>query len=411
MLSSSSPQVQSDKANVEITSRYDGVIRSLKYKVGDLAKVGKPLLSITIAGDANAAAAAAPAQAAAAKPAPAAAAAASTATESFSDSFHSGSSKVATSPAVRRIAKEEKVNLSEVRPTGPNGRILKEDVLNFIKNGRKAAAPAAAQPCPIAAAASAAPAAAPAGAAPQKPAKAPASYLAADQVIPISGINRIMVQTMNAANAIPQLGYGDEILVDNLYDLRATLNKDAAKYGVKLSYMPFILKAASLALKQFPQLNAHTNSDCSQVTYKAAHNLGLAMDTPRGLLVPNIKNVQDKSILDIALEMQRLAKLGSEGKLGRDELTGGTFTISNIGTIGGTYMKPILVVPEVVIGALGAFQTLPRYDAQMNVKPTRIMNITWSADHRVVDGATMARFSNLWKFYLENPTAMLLDTK
>lgn len=221
-----------------------------------------------------------------------------------------------------------------------------------------------------------------------------------------------MVQTMTAANAVPQLGYSDEINVDALWEMRAALNKEAqSKYGVKLSFMPFILKAASLALKQFPQLNAHANADCTQLTHKAAHNLGLAMDTPRGLLVPNIKDVASKSILDIAVDMARLAKLGQEGKLGREELTGGTFTISNIGSIGGTYMKPILVVPEVVIGALGAFQTLPRYDANLALKPTRVMNVSWSADHRVVDGATMARFSNLWKFYLENPAAMLLDTK
>lgn len=220
-----------------------------------------------------------------------------------------------------------------------------------------------------------------------------------------------MVQTMNAANAVPQLGFGDEINVDALYDLRAHLNKDASKHGVKLSYMPFIIKATSLALKQFPQLNAHANAECTQVTHKAMHNIGLAMDTPRGLLVPNVKDVASKSILDIALDMQRLAKLGQEGKIGRDDLTGGTFTISNIGTIGGTYLNPILVVPEVVIGALGAFQTLPRFDAAMNVKATRVMNISWSADHRVVDGATIARFSKLWKYYLEHPTAMMLETK
>jgi 2-oxoisovalerate dehydrogenase E2 component (dihydrolipoyl transacylase) len=200
--------------------------------------------------------------------------------------------------------------------------------------------------------------------------------------------------------------------MDALYELRTALNKEAqAKYGVKVSYMPFILKAASLALLQFPQLNAHTNADCSTVTHRAQHNLGLAMDTPRGLVVPNIKDVANKSVLEIALDMQRLAKLGAEGKLGREELTGGTFTISNIGTIGGTYLSPILVVPEVVIGALGGLQTLPRYDAQMNVKPTRVMNVSWSADHRVVDGATMARFSKTWQAYLENPASMLLHLK
>ena len=419
-------EVQSDKANVEITSRYDGVVTSLKYKVGDLAKVGKPLLSIKLAGnaDASAAAAAAPATpAAAVAELSAAVEHLASALDSSESHLNAANDKVMTSPAVRRIAKEEKVNLAHVRATGPGGRILKEDVQNFIKNGRVpakgaagAAAPAAAAVLhvaapAIAAAVTSAPFAAAGAAGSSKKLHPVPTYLSSDKVLPITGINRIMVQTMNAANAIPQLGYGDEINVDALYELRVALNKDAAKYGIKLSYMPFILKAASLALKQFPQLNAHTNADCSQVTHKSSHNLGLAMDTPRGLLVPNIKDVQQKSILEIAQEMARLAQLGSEGKLGKNELTGGTFTISNIGTIGGTYLKPILVVPEVVIGALGAFQTLPRYNAAMELKPTRIMNISWSADHRVVDGATMARFSNLWKHYLENPQSMLLDTK
>jgi 2-oxoisovalerate dehydrogenase E2 component (dihydrolipoyl transacylase) len=227
-----------------------------------------------------------------------------------------------------------------------------------------------------------------------------------------------MVQTMTAANAVPQLGFSDEFNFDALYALRASLNKELAakKKGVKLSYMPFILKACSLALKQFPTLNAHTNQDCTAMTIKGAHNIGIAMDTPRGLLVPNIKNIQNKSIFQIAEEIAHLAKLGQEGKIGRDDLTGGTFTISNIGNIGGTYLKPILVVPEVVIGGVGGIRTLPRFrsknpeeDGDMEVIPTRITNISWSADHRVVDGATMARFSVLVKHYLENPTSMLLD--
>lgn len=439
-------EVQSDKANVEITSRYDGKVVSLKYAVGELAKVGKPLLSILLSGssdpsvpgagsiDTSASDMKEPSPAIAGRPGLAQQIAqgggqGSTYLHEHAASeevMHAANEKVLTSPAVRRIAREEKVPLSQVKGTGPAGRILKEDVVAWVKAGRKmtgaapAAAAQAARPvaaaaaAPVASASAAGAAPAKAGAHPHKVHAAPASYLAADKVIPITGVNRIMVQTMTAANAIPQLGYGDEVNVDALYEMRAALNKEAvSKYGVKISYMPFILKAASLALKQFPQLNAHTNADCSSVTQKAQHNLGLAMDTPRGLLVPNIKDVASKSVLDIALDMQRLSKLGAEGKLGREELTGGTFTISNIGTIGGTYMKPILVVPEVVIGALGAFQTLPRYtDATYTtVKPTRIMNISWSADHRVVDGATMARFSNLWKSYLENPALMMLETK
>lgn len=140
-------------------------------------------------------------------------------------------------------------------------------------------------------------------------------------------------------------------------------------------------------------------------------NIGVAVDTPRGLLVPNIKFVQNRSILEIANELKRIGSLAQEGRLGKDDLTGGTFTLSNIGTIGGTYMSPLIVVPEVVIGALGGFQVLPRYDSSMQLKATRVMNISWSGDHRVLDGATVARFSNLWKAFIENPFVMLAEMK
>ncbi len=233
-----------------------------------------------------------------------------------------------------------------------------------------------------------------------------------------------MVKTMTDSNAVPQFGYCDEIGMDALIALRDSLKKHppptlggahspgaAGKDGVKISYLPFIIKATSMALRQFPQLNAHVNAGCTEVTYKASHNIGLAMDTARGLLVPNIKDVQSKSVWQIASDLNRLQQLGKAGMIGRGDLSGGTFTLSNIGTIGGTYAKPLVVVPEIVIGALGKIQTLPRFNSAGAVVPHNLMVVSWSADHRVVDGATCARFSNLWKHYIEHPTAMLLDTK
>lgn len=144
---------------------------------------------------------------------------------------------------------------------------------------------------------------------------------------------------------------------------------------------------------------------------KASHNIGIAMDTERGLIVPNVKNVQVHSVFEIATELNRLQKLGSLGQLSTTDLTGGTFTLSNIGSIGGTYAKPVILPPEVAIGALGAIKALPRFDQKGDVYKAQIMNVSWSADHRVIDGATMSRFSNLWKSYLENPAFMLLDLK
>jgi len=175
--------------------------------------------------------------------------------------------------------------------------------------------------------------------------------------------------------------------------------------------MPMFIKATSMALLHFPILNSSVDLDCENITFKGSHNIGVAMDTQQGLLVPNVKNVQNKSIFDIAVELNRLHQQGLTGKLTPDDLTGGTFTLSNIGSIGGTYAKPVIMPPEVAIGAIGRIQEVPKFDENDNVYKAHIVNISWSADHRVIEGATMARFSNLWKSYLENPASMLMDLR
>ena len=484
-------EVQSDKANVEITSRYDGVVRELKYKVGELAKVGQPLLVLQMDGAAEGGAggsgslvpaqeekqrleggkraqdyskpvveggdsseeairaagyplSSVPSQQLASLDDSELAAAA------LDDGRHTASSeevevsfgRVQTSPAVRRIAKENGVDLTRVRGTGPQGRILKDDVFRYTQqpqqqpqrptspaanrttdtqtthfNARHTSAPSTSTTSPT-------PAASNLSAAdrfptttltpPHSPSTSPPSvpaYLTADQTVSISGLQRIMVQTMTTANAIPHFTFGDEVSVDSLAQLRESLKPAMSAVGVKLSFMPFLIKALSLALRSYPQLNAHTNPDCTQLIHRAHHNIGIAMDTPKGLLVPNIKHVQSLSIVDIARELQRLQAVGKAGRLGRDDLQGGTVTLSNVGSIGGTYMSPVLVVPEVVIGALGGVRLLPRFDSEGKVVGRRVMNVSWSGDHRVVDGATIARFHSLWKGYLEQPQTMLTELR
>lgn len=154
------------------------------------------------------------------------------------------------------------------------------------------------------------------------------------------------------------------------------MKNTAEKHHIKLSYMPFIIKAVSLALREYPILNAHANADASQVVLKASHNIGIAMNTPRGLIVPNVKNVQNKSIFEIASNLTELQELGRENKLGKEHLTGGTFSLSNIGTIGGTYASPLLVVPEVAIAAIGRLQTVPRYNHKKEIHPVTTMAIS-----------------------------------
>jgi len=231
------------------------------------------------------------------------------------------------------------------------------------------------------------------------------------QVVPLSGIKRVMARTMTAATVVPHFGFYEEYTVDSLIQLRAQLKPLAESKGIKLSYLPIIIKATSLALNKYPVLNSSINAELTEVHYKPFHNIGVAVDTLHGLLVPNIKNVQDKSILEIASELNRLTKDAQENKLSSADLHGGTLTLSNIGTIGGTYASPVLLLPEVAIGAIGKIQKVPRFDSKGNVVVTHIMNISWSADHRVIDGATMANFSNLLKSYLEHPSSMLFDLK
>uniref|UniRef100_A0A3Q3EXQ6 Dihydrolipoamide acetyltransferase component of pyruvate dehydrogenase complex n=1 Tax=Labrus bergylta TaxID=56723 RepID=A0A3Q3EXQ6_9LABR len=345
-------EVQSDKASVTITSRYDGVIKKLYYDVDAIALVGDLL------------------------------------------------------PRPRQtLAMENNIKLSEV-----------EDILNFLARQTGAIIPrpysrrSRLRPATPQAASVARPVST------QSPSKltptTPKPCLHwKDVTEPLKGFHKAMVKTMTAALKIPHFGYCDEVDLSRLVTLRAELKSMAESRGIKLSYMPFFIKAASIGLLHFPILNASVDEGCQNITYKASHNIGLAMDTIQGLLVPNVKNVQLLSVFDIALELNRLQTLGAAGQLGTNELSGGTFTLSNIGSIGGTYAKPVILPPEVAIGALGKIQVLPRFDAVGQVVRAHIMNVSWSADHRIIDGATMCRFSNLWREYLENPATMVLDLK
>ncbi|KAM8744814.1 lipoamide acyltransferase component of branched-chain alpha-keto acid dehydrogenase complex, mitochondrial isoform 2-T2 [Acanthopagrus schlegelii] len=391
-------EVQSDKASVTITSRYDGVIKKLYYDVDATALVGKPLVDIETESSSEVI------QEEDVVETPA------MAREEHTHQEIKGHKTQAT-PAVRRLAMENNIKLSEVVGTGKDGRILKEDILSFLAKQTGAILPPAPPPAPPPAAAAAARPVSTASAAKAPPTTPRPAFTGRDVTEPLKGFHKAMVKTMTAALKIPHFGYCDEVDLTRLVSLRSELRSISEARGVKLSYMPFFIKAASLGLLHFPILNSSLDEGCQNITYKASHNIGLAMDTSQGLLVPNVKNVQLLSVFEIAQELNRLQALGAAGQLGTTELTGGTFTLSNIGSIGGTYAKPVILPPEVAIGALGKIQILPRFDASGQVVRAHIMNVSWSADHRIIDGATMCRFSNLWREYLENPASMVLDLK
>ena len=173
--------------------------------------------------------------------------------------------------------------------------------------------------------------------------------------------------------------------------------------------MPLLMKTLSLSLLAFPIINSRVDNDFSEITYLASHNIGMAVDGKTGLLVPNIKNVQQRSIVEIAQEIGRLTGAARSGIINPADLKGGTVTISNIGAIGGISAAPIINKPEVAIVALGKIQGLPRFDGNGQLVERQIMTVSWSGDHRVIDGATIARFNNHWKAYLEAPETMMAN--
>lgn len=263
--------------------------------------------------------------------------------------------------------------------TGKQGRVTKEDVLVYLNQPRLDAGQP--QPCEL-----------------QK---------AANTSRPITAYRKVMFKTMTESNKIPTLTLSDEMDITHLEALRKTLKSDLQADKVKLTLLAFVVKAISLSLQRFPILNATLEGET--INYASYHNIGIAVDTAAGLVVPIIKNVQQLSIRQIAAEAQRLQSLAADGRLSLADTNGGTFTVSNIGSIAGTVVKPLILPPQVAIVGIGRLRHLPRFDHNDEVKKCSVINASWAADHRVVDGATVARFSNAVKRYLENPGLLAID--
>ncbi|WP_163649046.1 dihydrolipoyllysine-residue acetyltransferase [Modicisalibacter sp. 'Wilcox'] len=301
--------------------------------------------------------------------------------------------RIPASPAVRRLVRELGVSLADVPGSGKHGRVLKEDILAFKKaRDGKGATPTPAES--------------------STPGHATAERTADGEVRvePLRGVRAAMARRMSEASAtIPHFSYGDEIDVTELLALRERLKPMAERDGTRLTLMPLIMKALGLAVTAYPILNSRLSDDGSEIHYQPHCNVGMAVDSRAGLLVPNVKRVERLSVREIADEVARLTEAAREGRVSQADLQGGTISISNIGALGGTYAAPIINPPEVAIVALGRVQTLPRFDADGKVVSRAIMTITWSGDHRIIDGGTISRFCNRWKDYLEAPQTMLLD--
>lgn len=300
-----------------------------------------------------------------------------------------GTNSSLATPAVRHLSKELDVDIGDVLGSGKDGRVLKEDVQRFATSRRDTAS--------------------------SSPGTSPL-VLGEDKNVPLVGIRNQMFKTMTRSLSIPHFLYADNVDLKSLNAVRRRLNAFAEtdSSSPKLSSLPFILKAVSLALDSFPALNAHLDtSDPTKpiLTHKAAHNIGIAIDTPQGLVVPVVSAVQSHSISSLALEITRLANLARTNKLAAADLQGATFTVSNIGSIGGTVVAPVIVGPQVAILGVGRARAVPAFDADGELVRREDSVFSWSADHRVVDGAMVARAAELVRLYLEDVERMAVTLR
>lgn len=383
-------EVQSDKASVTITSRYDGKIVKIYHKVDDIALVGKPLLDFDVIDEEAESSTSSSSSSSSDEDV-----ALNVVSDSKAEKPDENRLKVLATPAVRRIAMENKVNLSQVKATGKAGRVLKGDVLEYLGQ----IPPGTNKPHPTLR---------------QEAQEVGNSKPTGDvlRVEVLKGVRKAMMKSMTEALKIPHFAYSDEIDMTNLIAFRDQLKDIASQRGIsKLTFMPFCIKAASLALSKYPILNSSLDAANESVIYKAPHNISIAMDTPQGLVVPNIKHCERKTILEIAKDLADLMEKAKKGSLRPEDFADGTFSLSNIGIIGGTYTHPCIMTPQVAIGAMGRTKPVPRFGSNGEIIKAHIMNVSWSADHRVIDGVTMASFSNEWKKYLENPALFILSNE
>ena len=395
--------VLTDKANVEIPSPKTGRVARIHAAVGEKVKVGGLLVTIdTETGGAPAPSpkSAAPAPAPPSPPrAPTAQATATLPPPATGTGAPPG--RVLASPYLRRLAADRGIDLARVKGSGPAGRITEADLEVPPPTAPVPAEP----PAPPAALPPASGARAPPPSAP--PVSATGDVL---ERVPIRGIRRVISEHMTeSTHRAAHYTYVEEIDVSELVGLRDRMAKHVEKQGTRLSYLPFIVKAVVAGLKAHPHLNATMDDAREELVVRSAYHIGIAAAAPDGLIVPVVRNADQKSVSKLAREIQDLAERGRAGKLTRAELTGSTFTITSLGALGGVLATPILNYPEVGILGVHKIQRRPVYRPDGTIGPADLMNLSISLDHRVVDGAEGAQFLATVKAYLEDPHQLFAE--
>jgi pyruvate/2-oxoglutarate dehydrogenase complex dihydrolipoamide acyltransferase (E2) component len=398
-------EVMTDKTTVEIPAPFDGVMQEHRAAEGDVRAVGS-VIAILLRGAAAAATSASPPAPPVALPDPTVGAAP-----------QRTDPNILATPAARALAREHDIDLSSL-PVDERGRITKRDVVEARERG-VTAPPAPPPPAPVAA-----PAPRPAAVAPApKPTPVPAAAEAPpapplprreaapaqDEYIPFRGVRRKIAEGMvRSFTTAVHYTYVEQIDVGRLVELREQAKNAAAQQGVSLSYLPFIVKAVCHALKKYPIVNAELDEANGRIILHKRYHIGMAAATEQGLMVPVIHDADLLSLLDIAREIKRLGDGAKSGKLARNELTGSTFSITSLGSIGGVLATPILNYPEVGILGVHAIRKVPIVTPDDKIGIGHIMNLSVSLDHRVVDGFEGASFLQEVRRYLEDPTLLLL---
>ncbi len=390
-------ELMTDKATVEVPTPIAGKIVELKFKPGNVVAVGSVL--VTLEAGASTAVAAAPAKAAeTAKPAatsaiPAAAkptAQVSEAIQKSAAAMNAVDSNVLATPYSRRLAREMNVDINNVPGTGLAGRVTREDILGAANGGGSPTAAAGA------------------------PSSVPAfsfksNNAGVEERVQLLGIRKKIAENLQRAKAIiPHFTLMDDVDVTELVQIRESLKVDMEKTGVKITYLPFVMKALIATIREFPQMNASIDDAASEIVYKKYFNIGFAADTPQGLVVPVIKDADHKSIIQIAQEITMLSQKARDNKLTAAEMKGATITVTNIGSVGGAYATPVINHPEVAILGMYKIQERPVLK-NGELKNKSFMNYTITCDHRLIDGAVAARFLKSFLARIEKPGRLMVE--
>jgi pyruvate dehydrogenase E2 component (dihydrolipoamide acetyltransferase) len=375
-------EVMTDKATVMIPSPRKGTILECRGEEGGIVKVGAILLTLETADGAASAAAQKTEKKEAPKAEPQQKQSASATTQS-----ESSKGRALATPALRKMAQDMGIDINAVNGSGPGGRITREDIVNF------SSAPAKKE--------SATPAA------PPKFAVVGGSEKVEE--IPFRGLRKKVAEKMTESkNHAVHYTYVDEVDVSQLVNLRNSLKDEAAAKKVKLTYLPFIIKALVEGLKKYPLLNSLLDEQNGKILVRHYYHMGIGVATPDGLTVVVVKNADQKSLFDLATEVDRLSEAARQNKVALDDLKGSTFTITSLGTMGGMFATPVINYPEVAIVGIHKIEQRPVvHEGQIVIRDRMYMSLSF--DHRVVDGAVGAEFTQYVKRFLENPALLFIQ--